>query len=424
MIKRLKSKSEFSKNVITLMTGTTVAQAIPIAITPILTRMYTPEDFGVLALFVAITSIFGAIANGRYELAIMLPDEDDDAINIAALGLLIVSVLSIILFLPAVFLNEYITDALDNQFIGFWLYFVPIVVWLLGLYNILNYLNNRKKSYKDMAKATVYKSIVQAVVQLGMGSIKAAASGLITGQIVSTLVANTRLAFNAKRQYQLSSVRYVEIKRMAKRYIDFPKYTLWASLANTLSQNSNNILISSFYGLSTLGFYSFTERILGVPSTIIGKSIGQVYFQEASREFQNTGTVFKSFISTSKKLAIIGIPFFILIYLFVEDIFYYVFGSEWVVAGTYAKIMVPFFLIRFIVSPLTLTNQIKRKNKLGMFWQFGLLFLYLVTIYSTHLMNYDFISFLQLLVKALSIYYMFFYILIFSHARKKGDGCE
>ena len=84
MLTKLKPKSEFTRNVLTLMTGTTIAQAIPIAISPILTRLYTPKDFGVLALFVAITSIFGSIANGRYELAIMLPKKDEDAINIFA----------------------------------------------------------------------------------------------------------------------------------------------------------------------------------------------------------------------------------------------------------------------------------------------------------------------------------------------------
>ena len=89
MINKLKPKSEFSRNVLTLMTGTTIAQAIPIAISPILTRIYTPEDFGILALFVAISTIFGSIANGRYELAIMLPKKDEDAINIFALGFIV-----------------------------------------------------------------------------------------------------------------------------------------------------------------------------------------------------------------------------------------------------------------------------------------------------------------------------------------------
>ena len=94
MLNKLKPKSEFSRNVLTLMTGTTIAQAIPIAISPILTRLYTPEDFGVVGLFGAISGIFGAIATGKYELAIMLPKKDEDAINIFALGFILTSLIS------------------------------------------------------------------------------------------------------------------------------------------------------------------------------------------------------------------------------------------------------------------------------------------------------------------------------------------
>ncbi|MEA3314866.1 MAG: oligosaccharide flippase family protein, partial [Campylobacterota bacterium] len=165
MLNKLKPKSEFSRNVLTLMTGTTIAQAIPIAISPILTRIYTPEDFGVFALFIAITAIFGSIANGRYELAIMLPKKDEDAINIFALGFIITSIISLALLVLVVLFNDYFTKLLNNDEISVWLYFVPIAVFFTGLWNILNYFNNRKKQYKDIAKATIIKSIVTAIVQ-------------------------------------------------------------------------------------------------------------------------------------------------------------------------------------------------------------------------------------------------------------------
>jgi O-antigen/teichoic acid export membrane protein len=105
-MQRLKLKSEFTRNVLTLMTGTTIAQAIPIAISPILTRIYTPEDFGIFALFIAISSIVGSIVNGRYELAIMLPKKDEDAINILVLGLIITSFISLLLLILIILFND------------------------------------------------------------------------------------------------------------------------------------------------------------------------------------------------------------------------------------------------------------------------------------------------------------------------------
>lgn len=412
MITKLLKNNDFAKNVLTLMAGTTIAQAIPILITPLLTRMYTPEDFGVLALFVAITSILGAIANGRYELAIMLPVEDDDAINIAAIGLLIATTFSFVLIFPAVILNDYIVAILDNQFIGFWLYFVPAVVWLLGLYNILNYLNNRKKSYKDMAKSAVYKSVAQSAVQLGSGAIKATASGLISGQIASHLVANIRLMFNVKRSYCLDSIRQVEMKRLAKRYIDFPKYSMWAVLSNTLSYQSLNMLITVFYSVATLGFYSLAQRILGMPSSLVGDSIGRVYFQQATIEKNQTGKAVKVFKSTTKKLMILSFLFFTPLYFVLPTVFEVAFGEQWRIAGVYAQIVLPIFAFRFVSAALSNTNNIFEKQKLALMWQLVLLFLSLGTLFICSYYRLDFEVFLKVYTVVISLHYILLYFIL------------
>jgi len=130
LLKELKPKSEFSRNILTLMTGTSIAQAIPVAISPILTRMYTPEDFGTLALFVAITGVFSVIASGRYELALMLPSKDEDVMNIFALGLMIILLVSLGLFFFIFFFVDHLVVMLNNDTIGYWIYFVPLAVFL------------------------------------------------------------------------------------------------------------------------------------------------------------------------------------------------------------------------------------------------------------------------------------------------------
>ena len=115
MFKRIKPQSEFSQNVLTLMTGSTLSQSIPIAISPILTRIYTPEDFGVYAIFLAIVTILGTIISGRYELAIMLPKKDEDAINIFALGLVITICLTVLTTILVITFNDYIVNLSNNQ---------------------------------------------------------------------------------------------------------------------------------------------------------------------------------------------------------------------------------------------------------------------------------------------------------------------
>lgn len=406
MIKHLKPKSEFSRNVLTLMTGTTIAQAIPIAITPILTRLYTPEDFGVLALFIAVTAILGAIVNGCYDLAIMLPEEDEDAINIAALGLLIAICLSLILLIPAIVLNDQITNLLGNQEIGFWLYFVPFVVLMIGLYNVLNYLNNRKKLYKDIAISNVYKSTAMVTAQLGVGFIKSGAAGLISGQIVSQLVANYRLAKNTKANYRLEAIDIKRLSDLAVRYKNFPKFTLWAVLANNLSNHLVSILISAIYSVVTLGFYFLTQKVLGLPANLISSAIGQVFFQEATEEKKKSGTTEVTFKKTLMKLSIYSLIVFFILFWVVEDVFIIVFGEDWDVAGFYAQILTPLFFIRFIVSPLTVMNMIYEKNDIGMYWQIGLLIINIALVLMAIYFELSFEMYLYNVVLFIGFYYL------------------
>ena len=114
MLGKFKPKSEFSRNVLTLMTGTTIAQAIPIAISTILTRIYTPEDFGIFALYMSIASMIAVVATGRYELAIMLPKKDEDAVSIVALSIIISFFVSFIALLIVSIFNTEIASLLGN----------------------------------------------------------------------------------------------------------------------------------------------------------------------------------------------------------------------------------------------------------------------------------------------------------------------
>jgi len=419
MLNRLKLKSEFSRNVLTLMTGTTIAQAIPIAISPILTRIYTPEDFGVLALFVAIVSVFGSIASGRYELAIMLPEKDEDAINVFALGLIITTIISLILLLVILLFNEYLIELLGNREIGVWLYFIPITVFFIGLFNILSYFNNRKKQYKDIAMATIIKSIILAVVQLTIGFLKQGASGLIGGQILSNIFANMRLLKNIiKDKNLILRISKVKIVALGKRYRNFPLISLPSNFINVLNQNLVNMLISTVYNIKTLGFYSLVQRVLGVPSSLIGSSIGQVFFQQATKERQESGYAIKTFISTVIRLLIIAIPLYSMLFLIVENLFLFVFGEKWQIAGEYAKTLVPLFFIRFISSPVSVINTVFEKQLYGLYISLILLTTSLIVIFFSFYYHIDTESFFSYLSLCLSVDYSLF--LLFYYFISKG----
>jgi len=367
VIKLFKPKSEFSRNVLTLMTGTTIAQAIPIGISPILTRIYSPEDFGLFALFLAITNIIGSVANGRYELAIMLPKKDEDAINTAALGFSISSILSLLILILVVIFNDFFVYLIGNEEIGFWLYFFPITVFLLGLWNVLNYYNNRKKKYKDLRNAHIIRSIVLASTHLIIGFLKSGVTGLISGEILSKVFANTRLLKNIlKNKLLISKITKGKMVSMAKRYKNFPMISLPSSFANELYANLFSVLLSSLYNVTLLGHYYMAQRILGLPSALLGVSIGQVFFQSAVKEKEKTGQARVIFKSTVKKLFLIALPFFAALFFIVEDLFAFVFGENWRVAGTYSQILIPIFFVRLISMPVSMINTVFERQIYGL----------------------------------------------------------
>lgn len=417
-ISRWKGRSEFLRNVITLTTGTTIAQAIPVAISPILTRMYGPDDFGLLALFVAITTIFGSISNARYGLAIMLPDSDSDALNIAALGLVIVCFLSVLLLLVVVVFNRPICLALENEAIGPWLYFVPVVVFFIGLFNILTYYNNRIKNYRDIAKASVLRSVTGAATQIAFGLLKAGAIGLLAGQVVSSMCANGRLFRNTVRNITWRNV--ISRKRMvelAYRYRDFPRYSMPAILAYNLSQYLTNILISLFFSVSTLGFYSLVQRVLGMPSALVGMSVSHVFFQQATAERARTGVATATFNSTVKRLIPISILSFGGLYFIVEHLFAFVFGEPWRIAGSYAKVLIPFFAVRFVVAAVSTVNSAFEKEKVSFAWQLIMMSAMIVTVIVSHVIDAEFMSFIKALSAVGTVCYLLYFYILFLTSR-------
>ena len=410
MLSKEKEHSDFSKNVLTLMTGTTLSQAIPIAISPILTRIYRPEDFGIYAIFVALITILGTMISGRYELAIMLPNKDEDALNIFILGIIITSLMTLMISLIIYFFSDNLISYIDNKKIKYWLYFVPISIFFAGANNLLNYYNNRFKEYKTITTSLVMKSMTSASVQLLIGLIKKNVSGLILGQIFSQIIANLRLSKVLFDKILFDKINKQKIIKLGLRYIDFPKYSVFAILANKMSYQLTNIIISSMYSIVTLGYYSLVQRVLGLPSSLIGTSIGKVFFSEANQEKRKYGNVINSFRNTIIKLIIIGIPIFGLLYFTVENLFAFVFGEEWRVAGEYAKIIIPFYFIQFIVSAISTVEAVMEKQNIDLIFNICLLLISIVVIFISMDLNFK-IFLINWTISMIALYSLYSFIL-------------
>lgn len=357
MVNKLKPKSEFSRNVLILMTGTTIAQAIPIAISPILTRMYTPEDFGMFALFIAIASIIAVIATGRYEMAIMLPRKDTFAYHLLILSGAMVSISSLIYLFSVTVVDVFYS-------FDFIYYLLPLTVLFIGLNNTFDKYNNRIKNYKLMSYQRLIKTTIESIVSIAFMILFHLKSGLIWGFVLGVFVSNlTMLYINMKSfQQKTFTVSKAKIKILAKKYINFPKYNMPHALLNTISANAPILLIPIFYGNATLGLYAFGLKIVQAPLGLLSTAIFNVLGQKMAEEYAKGNeilTIYKTMLKKLVLVAIVMIPFFI----FADDIFAFVFGSEWRVAGHFIQIMSVVVLGSFILSPLSSVPHIFNQQK-------------------------------------------------------------
>jgi len=405
LLKKLKPRSEFARNVLTLITGTTIAQAIPIAISPILTRVYSPEDFGVFSLYMSVVSIVAVIATGRYELAIMLPKEDKDAANIAALSILISFIISFTTLLIVFVFNTAITDLLGNPKISNWLYFIPVTVLLTGIYQSFNYWANRQKEYKRLASSRIMQSFTTSGSNLGMGFGGFGFSGLILGNLFGQLLATVylvrRVIFDDRKYLKLITKN--EMYLLLKKYIKFPKFDLSASLLNVSAQQVSNILFNTMFSSSIAGYYYLTQRMLGLPVSIVAASILDVFKEQASKDFQSRGDAKEIYLKTFKKLFFLSLIPSILLYIFAIDIFTLVFGSSWAISGEYARVLIPMLFLRFISSPLSFMLYIGEKQELNLFGNF--------LFFTGTLLSFYFASTALDVVIYLSYSYSFIYLL-------------
>ncbi len=360
--------NEFLKNIFTLFSGTVLAQLIPFFIAPILTRIYSPENFGDLALFISIASVLSILYSGSYEGAILLPKKLNDSYNIVGLAILIVFANSILFFIISCFTNKYINVFSDVNFNRIILIFIPLAAILFSFEKILNSWHNRLKKYRKISSTNVSKSIVNSSIQITFGKLKYLNFGLLIGEVTGRLVQIILLTNSLIKNKKLEGLKLslAQIKIMAKSYYEFPKFSLFSQLLNIISSQLPIFLLTYFFGQQITGFYSLTYRYLRAPLVLLSASVSEVFYQRAAQMHNNNQDVGAFTLKIIKQLFLFGIIPFSIITVFGDIIFAFVFGSEWKLAGVFAQYMAPWLLFNISISPISTIFYVLKKQKQGL----------------------------------------------------------
>lgn len=337
-----------------------------------MTRLYTPEEFGIFSVYFGLLMIASVFATGKFELAIVLPSDQEEAKTILDLSILVAMATSSVLFLSLLATGNFVLEAFHAQEMGWNLLWLPLGILGVGTSQGFYYYLNRQKKFRGMALMRIVRSIAYAALALAGANV-----GWLAGLIMADALSYLLSAIIAARQARFQPMRFSgwpSLKQAGAKFANFPKYLLLSGiLEKGAGQAPVFFLTNLFSALSSAGFFSFAQRMIVAPADLVSRAIGDVFRQQASEEYARKGECKEVFRKTMLKLLAIGIFPFCLAYFVVEDAFSLVFGAEWRTAGNYARIMMPMFFLQFVVSPLSVMFVIAGKQKYDLFMQVFLL---------------------------------------------------
>lgn len=344
------------RNMAKLVTGDGVARIIGLLTAPIITRIYLPEHMGVLSIFIALVSLLAPFATFRYSQAIPLPKNDGLALNLTVLSFIILSISSFILFFIFSLFSSQILSLLSmEQLIHYW-WLLPIAFAGTGLYELLSSWAIRKREFKTFAKTKVWQKAIGDLVKIAFGFAGFKPLGLLIGFVVTQAGGILRL-FRYFSHYFSTNISFVSKNRMrflSKRYSDFPKYRIPSQFLLTLSARVPLFYFAWHFGANTTGQIGLALMMLSLPITLIGTSTGKAFYAEIARiGKKKPEDILKVTKNITKKLSLVSIIPFLILFIFGPWLFKIVFGDLWYEAGVFARILSLYLLTQFIYSPIS-----------------------------------------------------------------------
>lgn len=367
---KLNAQGGFLKAVSVLVGGTAFAQALGVMVLPIITRLYSPEEFTLFAVYASILGILAVAACFRFEIAIPLPEKNEDAISLFILALLSNICITVLLTVIIFFFKEPILTTIQQPQLTPFIWFIPIGVFFAGLYNALQYWTTRQKQFSTIAKTRMTQSLANSLVQIGGGYLGFGAIGLIFGQIINFSAGILRLFIKFWKEAKplFKQISIARLKENWKQYDKFPKYSTFESLANVAAIQLPVIIIAAVAIGPEAGYLMLAMKVMAIPMGLIGSAIAQVYLAHAP-QYYNKGELRQYTVQTIKRIGKIAIIPIITIGAIAPFVFPVVFGASWTKAGFMLLWMVPWFVMQILSSPVSMSLHVTGNQKMALLLQ-------------------------------------------------------
>lgn len=360
-------RKDFFKNVLTLMSGTAIAQLISFLAIPVLSRLFTPEEFGIFAVYFSLSSILAAISAGRYELAIMLPKKDLNAYHLFVVSFWFVIIISVLSFIIILIFSRSVSEILEIQNYKYLIFLVPVSVFLLGTFKIFNNWFSRFKSFKSIALSKVAKTGTAVSSKIGFGFLSFNTIGLVFGEIIGQffsvfvlLIKNRKLA-----PFKRFKINRTILKKEMKENKNFPFFSMPMAFLNSISVNILVYVLTIIFNTTIVGLYSQANKVINYPLSFISSSFTTVFYQKLTQTKNKVTLYLYSYLLSFISALFILFP----IIFWGKEIFSFVLGKEWAFSGEIAKLLIPVAVAGFATRNVSVVFSFLKLQQITLIWQ-------------------------------------------------------
>ena len=390
-------KSELIRNTTVLVTGTVLAQLISILLQPFIRRLFSPESFGIFSVYASLIGIITVISSLRFDDAIVLPKADKESINLIGLSLFSNFFINLVILLVLILSGKRIVSFLNlpETFQIPVLYLIPAGAFLFNTFQSLNFWLIRKRKFYSVSANKLVRRSSEGLFQVGFALAKVY-NGLIYSDLIGQFTNVGTAAIQAlKNGLKFSLISRNKLRYVARKYSEFPKFNLVPAFMSACSYYIPAVFVNKFFASEAAGFFDLSKLLLSIPLAFVASSFSSVLLQKISEKYKNR----ESFISDLKPVImivlLISFAEILVIMLFGEPLFKFIFGDQWITSGRISKILVWSFVLNFIVSSFSTIFVTMRKIKIYSIWQF----LYFIAILSLLFFQHiGFINFLKVYV--------------------------
>lgn len=345
--------SKFISNVITLFSATLLGQILGIIVSPVLSRLYSPADFGVYQLIFSMVSLIAIVACLSYQGAINLPKKDEDAAIIVVLCLCLIIVTACVSAVILSIFSETIENVLNVPGLSAYLFLIPFAVIASSVAYVLGSWLSRRQQFGTIAQANLSSSVTGKTASIGLGLLSPSPFGLIFGPIINDA---TIIVVSLKKTIAdfplFQGVTFEKIRESAIRYKKFPQFSTGSAFASAAATQCIPFMLAVSFSPIVVGFYAMTYVIITLPLKLMGNSLSSVFYQKASAEKNRTGSIVHVVKSVHTRLISIGMFICLILMIIGPELFAFVLGAQWLIAGLYAQILAPWIFVVFISTPL------------------------------------------------------------------------